>query len=314
VIEGARYKDEIQLPLGRLETELRLAGGRPAQALSVVEDALDRFDVLPSPRYAWPLLVAGIRVCVAAADARDEAFAAKALALRDRLRTEAGKLAVDGMAQRAHQLTFAAEAMRADRGLAAAAAGTARGEAPHPGDMRTAWDGAARAWEAVGQPYPLAIALLRSAEAALIAGDHDGGAARLRRAAPLARELGAQPLSDEIALLARRARIFLGGQGEDAGAQEAAGPAGLSERSERERLGLTAREFEVLRLVAAGRSNREIAGELFISAKTASVHVSNILSKLGVASRIEAAAMAHRLRLFDSFPERSAQAPASGDR
>ena len=69
-----------------------------------------------------------------------------------------------------------------------------------------------------------------------------------------------------------------------------------------DRLGLTAREFEVLRLVAAGRSNREIAAELFISAKTASVHVSNILGKLGVASRGEAAATAHRLRLFDSFP------------
>jgi DNA-binding NarL/FixJ family response regulator len=64
-------------------------------------------------------------------------------------------------------------------------------------------------------------------------------------------------------------------------------------------LGLTERELEVLRLVAEGRSNREIAGELFISPKTASVHVSNILGKLGVASRGEAAAKAHSLRLFD---------------
>ncbi|WP_143220104.1 response regulator transcription factor, partial [Actinomadura sp. CNU-125] len=63
-------------------------------------------------------------------------------------------------------------------------------------------------------------------------------------------------------------------------------------------LGLTPREFEVLRLVAEGRSNREIAAALFISAKTASVHVSNILGKLGVASRGEAAATAHRLSLF----------------
>ena len=64
-------------------------------------------------------------------------------------------------------------------------------------------------------------------------------------------------------------------------------------------LGLTDRELEVLRLVAAGRSNREIAAELFISPKTASVHVSNILGKLKVASRGEAAAKAHSLRLFD---------------
>ncbi|WTY93324.1 LuxR C-terminal-related transcriptional regulator [Sphaerisporangium sp. NBC_01403] len=63
---------------------------------------------------------------------------------------------------------------------------------------------------------------------------------------------------------------------------------------------LTAREHEVLRLVTTGRSNREIAAELFISAKTVSVHVSNILAKLGVASRGEASATAHRLRLFDS--------------
>ena len=65
----------------------------------------------------------------------------------------------------------------------------------------------------------------------------------------------------------------------------------------------------MLRLVAAGRSNREIAGELFISAKTASVHVSNILGKLGVASRGEAAAAAHRLRLFDTFPAGDAPQP-----
>ncbi len=60
----------------------------------------------------------------------------------------------------------------------------------------------------------------------------------------------------------------------------------------------------MLRLVAEGRSNRQIAGELFISPKTASVHVSNILAKLGVAGRGEAGALAHRLRLF-SAPERA---------
>ena len=62
----------------------------------------------------------------------------------------------------------------------------------------------------------------------------------------------------------------------------------------------------MLRLVAAGRSNRQIAEELFISPKTASVHVSNILAKLGVAGRGEAAALAHRLRLFPPGDERAA--------
>ena len=65
-----------------------------------------------------------------------------------------------------------------------------------------------------------------------------------------------------------------------------------------ESLGLTARELEVLALVAEGRSNRQVGEALFISAKTASVHVSNILAKLGVASRVEAAAVAHLLGLL----------------
>ena len=94
-------------------------------------------------------------------------------------------------------------------------------------------------------------------------------------------------------MLARSARLALRG-----------GRAGSSPAPHR--LGLTAREFEVLRLVAAGRSNPEIAAELFISAKTASVHVSNILAKLGVSSRGEAAAESHRLHLF-------ALAPAPGE-
>ena len=200
VLEGTGFKDERQLPLARLETELGLGQDRPAQALSTVEDALDRFNLQTSPRYAWPLLVAGTRACAAALAARDAELAGKAAALRDRLRTEAGKLEVTGRAQRADQLTFAAEAMRAepgDPGLAWDAA------AP-------AWDAAAQAWDAVSQPYPQAQALLRSAEAALSGGDHDGGAIRLRRAAALAERLGTPRLSDDIELLARRARIALG--------------------------------------------------------------------------------------------------------
>ena len=62
-----------------------------------------------------------------------------------------------------------------------------------------------------------------------------------------------------------------------------------------DQLGLTLREAEVLSLVAAGRTNREIGALLFVSEKTASVHVSNILRKLGVSSRVEAAAIAQRV-------------------
>ena len=295
-LAGTRYHDHYQLPLARLEIEVLLVQGRSAEALAAVEGALDRSDMRHIPRYAWPLLVAGARACATAA--REPGSAARAAAMLDRLRAEAGKLPVEGLAQQAYRLTFAAEAARVARALAA----TGPGEPPEPGELRTAWDKAVQAWEAAGEPYPLAMALLRAAEAALGAGDREGGATRLRRAAELAQRLGAGPLSEDIALLARRARITLGRPGEAADGQATPRRAGQAQAAEPERLGLTARELEVLRLVSAGRSNREIADELFISVKTASVHVSNILAKLGVTGRGEAAATAHRLRLFDSFP------------
>jgi len=281
-LSGIRYKDEYQLPAARLEIELRVAQEQPAAALAVVEGAIGQLTGRPSPRYVWPLLLAGARA--AAAAAADRALTGPAAALLGRLRTEAGQLAADGPAQRAHQLTFAAE-VKAARGALAGATRDGGPDGGRPASTRAAWDAAAHAWESVGQRYPLALTQLRAAEAALSAGDRDGGGTRLRRAGTLARELGAQPLGDEIARLARRARIPLGE------------PAGNGRPPPQ--LGLTARELEVLRLVADGQSNRDIANELFISVKTASVHVSNILGKLGVASRGEAAATAHRLQLFE---------------
>src|SRR5216683_2457391 len=89
VLSETRYHDQYHLPMVRLDTELRLARRRPAEALAAVEDALDRFDLQRSPRYAWPLLVAGVRACAAAAAGRDEALTARAAALRARLGAEA---------------------------------------------------------------------------------------------------------------------------------------------------------------------------------------------------------------------------------
>ncbi len=67
-------------------------------------------------------------------------------------------------------------------------------------------------------------------------------------------------------------------------------------------MGLTDREVEVLELLAAGHSNRQIAAALFMAEKTASVHVSRILAKLGVGNRGQAAAAAHRLQLLEQRP------------
>jgi DNA-binding CsgD family transcriptional regulator len=164
------------------------------------------------------------------------------------------------------------------------------------------WLAAVAAWEETGYPYPLAMARWRAAEALLSRrGDRTLAADLLRQGHAAATAVGAAPLRRELERLARLARVELGGGQDPAGEPdttrppEPAAPAGAD-------LGLTPRELEVLALVAEGRSNRQVAEALFISAKTASVHVSNILAKLGVGSRVEAAAVAHRLGLLDGRP------------
>jgi DNA-binding NarL/FixJ family response regulator len=127
----------------------------------------------------------------------------------------------------------------------------------------------------------------RQAEALVAAGgDRTAAGDLLREAGEIASALGAAPLRAEIDGLAQRARIAVG-----------AGPAPAPEAPAIERLGLTEREHAVLALVAEGKTNREIGETLYISEKTASVHVSRILAKLGVRSRVEAATAAHRLGL-----------------
>lgn len=179
------------------------------------------------------------------------------------------------------------------------------------------WSGAAQAFAPLHRPYELAQIRHRWAEALLIAsGDRTAATTLLRDAHATARRLGARPLTETIELLAGRARITLTAPGSGSGdlipvavtvpdhADEPGGP-GHSEEQLRaaaaaavESFGLTPREQDVHRLVAAGHTNRKIAEELYISPKTASVHVSHILAKLGVTGRGEAAALAHRLRLY----------------
>ncbi len=145
-----------------------------------------------------------------------------------------------------------------------------------------AWALAAERFDALGEPYPLAYARLRQAEALLGGrGEAAAGASLLRQAHAAVVALGERPLREEIEALGGRAGISLG--------DGAPPPDPAAE------LGLTAREREVLELVAAGRTNREIATALTIAEKTASVHVSRILAKLDAGNRGEAAAIARRL-------------------
>jgi DNA-binding CsgD family transcriptional regulator/tetratricopeptide (TPR) repeat protein len=143
-----------------------------------------------------------------------------------------------------------------------------------------AWQAAVEAF-AYGHVYEGARCQWRLAEALLGVGDREQAAAAARLAYQTVVRLGAAPLRAALEALARRARLDLG-QGVGRAPKAA---------------GLTPRELEVLRLLAAGRSNRQIAEQLFISGKTASVHVTNILAKLGVHSRLEAAARARDLGL-----------------
>jgi len=148
------------------------------------------------------------------------------------------------------------------------------------------WSAVAARWDSMGFPYPAAVARFREADAALRSrGPRERAADAARAALATAERLGAEPLAEEVRLLGQRGRLD------------------LTERPEPppvpadplDGLGISPREVEVLALLRLGRTNRQIAGELYISEKTASVHVTHLLRKLNVASRVEAAAVAQRL-------------------
>jgi DNA-binding CsgD family transcriptional regulator/tetratricopeptide (TPR) repeat protein len=164
----------------------------------------------------------------------------------------------------------------------AAFAAMARAEAGElgGGPQPEAWHAAAAAWDHCHDQYWAAVCQYRAADALLRAkGDRTAAARIAAEALATARSLGAAPLAADLEALIRRGRL-------------AAGPA--SDQPLR-RLGLTEREAEVLDLLVEGRTNRQIGEVLFISEKTASVHVTNLLRKLGAASRTQAAEMSRRL-------------------
>jgi len=227
-------------------------------------------------------------------------------------------------------------------------------------DDPAAWDRLAAAWKTLGNPYEVARARWRQAEAILGSGEGRAGRGRARpaleEAAGIGVSLSARPLLREVRQLAGRAMIRLpetvdavldepdrlaaaipgaigdgpeggdgpmvavgpgpdgqaavvggalaaGGNGTGAGAGSALvrGVVGEAPVAKQDTFGLSPREREVLALIAEGRTNREIGERLFISQKTVGVHVGNILAKLGVSGRVEAAAVAIRLGLTESI-------------
>jgi DNA-binding CsgD family transcriptional regulator len=142
------------------------------------------------------------------------------------------------------------------------------------------WQAAVDAFS-YGNVYAVACCQWRLAEALAGEGRRDEATAAARAAHATAARLEAAPLRSAVQALAGRARLEIG----------------VRLPAQPTLAGLTPRELEVLGLLVEGRSNRQIAEQLFISGKTASVHVTNLLAKLGVHSRLEAAAMARRLGL-----------------
>jgi DNA-binding CsgD family transcriptional regulator len=256
------------------EAERALWLGRADEARAAVDEGLDLLAGTDVTSHTGRLLWLG---SWAEADMADRVRAQRADG-----RLAESEAALDRLLERARSLAGSAGTMPAFLALCEAESGRAR-RASDP----SAWSRAADAWTDLERPYPAAYAHWRQAEALL--GERRGRDAEpiLREAHATAQRLRAAPLARELESLARRARMSL------AAATESPPPPPDAAHE------LTPRELEVLALVAAGRTNREIAEALFVSEKTAGHHVSSILRKLGVRSRVEAAGAAQRLGLVD---------------
>jgi DNA-binding CsgD family transcriptional regulator len=259
--------------------ELALWTGRPGDALAEVQQILPLLQA-PDPTITFGrMLVAGMRACADLAE--------QARARRDPVAAEGAVAAAEGLVgwvERMGGAPFTDHPFVATIPAERATWDAERTRAAGDTDP-AAWAAAAKTWDGLGCPHRAAYAWWRQAQAHLDAGQPPTAAAAALRAAA-AGAGGHQPLLNQIRLLAERARIPL-----DAPAATAGTPAPY---------GLTGRELAVLRLAAAGRSNAQIGAELFISPRTAGVHITNILRKLSVTNRVQAAALAERAGLLDT--------------
>jgi DNA-binding CsgD family transcriptional regulator/tetratricopeptide (TPR) repeat protein len=267
--------------LGARRAELAVLAGDATIAREIVRATLQQFVVPELDNDARSLLLIGLRAeTVEAESARaagDPGRVQAAVARGAELEREVA----EHYARIDQLVAEPATILTADRDLAAALAGQIRGAA-HP----ESWDIAVASRRLVGRPFEVASVLELAATGWFAARRRDDGMAALAEAHGIATGLGARPLRTRLEALARRARVGL--EGVDTADDTA------------DRLGLTRREREVLTLLVGGRSNREIGDQLFMAESTAGVHVSNILGKLGVRRRHEAAVLAQRMGLGGS--------------
>jgi len=261
-------------PLAVLHTDLRCRDGDVDAARAAVDEGLERIAATGDASHGAALSAAGVTVEADAAErARDVGDAeAESAALRR----------LDAL------LARVAAAAIPSRPVECALLVGARAEAARAAGRRdpAAYARAAAAWDEVGRREPAGRMRWREAEAHAETGDRDAAAEAARAAHATAVSLPAGWLRGEIERLAARARLTL-----DPDVADSDGEPGPPEE---DAFGLTSREGQVLALLAEGATNREIGETLFMAEKTASVHVSRILTKLNARSRTEAAAVAHR--------------------
>jgi DNA-binding CsgD family transcriptional regulator/Flp pilus assembly protein TadD len=281
--------DSWRRELFEVEAELLLWSRRPEEGLAAAEAGLSLVIGGDETRFAGALVVLAAR---ALADLTELARAQPQSAALGRLLEAARELRERTSAMMPNPLDGPSHPLLEGRAIALTiTAELLRAEAT--GSAVQAWSDAADEWTSLGRPFPAAYACWRVAEAEILSKQPgERPVAAVRRAYSAAQELGASAVAAEVELLAQWGRIDLIETG------TAAQAAQLGEGD----LGLTRRESEVLMGLVAGQTNREIATSLFISVKTVSVHVSNILRKLGVTSREEAARIAHRQRAGPPAP------------
>jgi DNA-binding CsgD family transcriptional regulator/tetratricopeptide (TPR) repeat protein len=268
--------DDVQLrgAYHLLEAEVALLQERPRDGYEHIEQALAIAVTTDDASYRPEMYMFGIRALA------DEVEAARASG--GRVDVQKAQLLADGMVEDCDEV-LAGVMLRGGspppRSVAFQATCLAEASRLHERGPAS-WQSAAALWEAAGEPHPVAYCHWREAEA-LLAGRSGRARAEqlLQQAWVSSVTIGSEPLTRSIESLARRARVDLSSDG------QVAAPPGSSVGDD---LGLTPREVEVLGQLAAGRRDAEISDALFISKKTASVHVSNILRKLDVANRVEA--------------------------
>jgi DNA-binding CsgD family transcriptional regulator len=276
--------------LGQRVAEVTLWAGKPNEALKTVQRVLDRLQHTDVVILCGGLLAVGMRACADLAE--------RARARNDQPAIRMTLAAADDLAawvKHEQDVPFTDHQFVASISAARATWNAERSRAAGASDP-AAWAVAAEEWETLGYWHRAGCARWRQAEA-FLATPHGRAvaAAVLSTAAGLAVEH--VPLATAIQDLARRARIDLSVPAEPAQADE---PAAASA------FGLTERELDVLRLLGRGKTNPEIAAALFISPRTAGVHVTHILRKLDAATRVQAASIAERAGLLTTDPARPA--------